>query len=229
MTRRQILSKSILPLVALPLFSSRARAKSTNFAVKTRCGQFENEEPFVENLVLGDNERSIHENYIKQAIELSRSAENHCNHPFGALLVHEDKIILKSENRVNTDADPTQHAEYRLVSEASRAQHIDGRTLKKSTLYTSAEPCAMCCGAIFWSGIRTVVYSAPHDSFGSGSFRAPSREVFKFARRSKVSFRDHSVVVVGPILEQESIPIVKEYFSNLVGEKSKECKIKFNI
>ena len=130
---------------------------------------------------------------------------------------------MKAENRVFTDNDPTQHAEYRLVSDARKSQHLRPEQLGQCTLYTSAEPCAMCCGAMFWAGIRTVVYAAPHDTFGSATFRVPSREVFKYAQNG------NDVTVIGPILAEESIPIVKTYFDKKVVEEANRCRIALQI
>ena len=52
--------------------------------------------------------------------------------------------------------DRTAHAERLLASRAARA--YDLAFLARCTLYTSAEPCAMCAGAIYWAGIGRVVY-----------------------------------------------------------------------
>ena len=52
--------------------------------------------------------------------------------------------------------DRTAHAERLLASRAARA--YDLKFLARCTLYTSAEPCAMCAGAIYWAGIGRVVY-----------------------------------------------------------------------
>lgn len=178
---------------------------------------------------ISTEELARHEHFTEMAIGLSQQAENHCNHPFGALLVlppdrnggnlDEYKVLLKAENRVYTDADATQHAETRLVSDANKNDYITRDMMARATLYTSAEPCAMCCGAIFWSGIRTVVYAAPHDSFGASSFPVPSREVFKY------STLDQAVTVIGPILAEKSVPIVSGYFKQRWRKVKDACTI----
>jgi tRNA(Arg) A34 adenosine deaminase TadA len=94
--------------------------------------------------------------FIKRTYELARSAADHGNRPFGALLVKDGKIIFENENSVRTSHDVTQHAETGLISKASRK--LDPATLAACTLYTSTEPCVMCCGSIHWAGIRRVVY-----------------------------------------------------------------------
>lgn len=71
-------------------------------------------------------------------------------------------IVVECENSVVTDKDITAHAELALVRKASKA--LAPAFLQTLTLYTSTEPCAMCAGAIFWSGIPRVVYGCSETS-----------------------------------------------------------------
>lgn len=140
---------------------------------------------------------SQHEAFIREAIHLAAQAREHGNHPFGALLVHDGKVILTAENTVNTEHDHTCHAELNLVSNA--AQQFESQILSKTSLYTSTEPCAMCSGAIYWTGISTVVYGFPAEALGDmagGGLIIPCREIF--ARGT------NPVQVIGPILEEEA-------------------------
>ena len=76
--------------------------------------------------------------------------------------------------------------------------------LRSSTLYTSAEPCAMCAGAIYWCGIGRVVYAlSEHQLLGltgdhpeNPTFALPCREVFARGQRR--------IEVTGPCLEEEA-------------------------
>src|SRR5215510_2079710 len=116
--------------------------------------------------LMGDPER-----FIKQAIELSRHARAAGNHPFGALLVVDDDVLLTAQNTVHTDRDPTAHAETNLVSDAIR--RLTPEQIRRSVLYTSCEPCAMCAGKIYWAGIRSVAYalsSAELATLAGGNF-----------------------------------------------------------
>ena len=137
--------------------------------------------------------------HLARAIDLARAAREHGNHPFGALLVDADgTVVLEAENSVLTEHDCTNHAELNLVRAASRA--YNEVTLAGCTLFTSTEPCAMCAGAIYWSGIGRVVYAlsgAELAAMAEGGeefeLRLPCREVF--ARGGRI------VEVSGPHLE----------------------------
>lgn len=135
--------------------------------------------------------------HLTRAVEVAAEARAHGNHPFGAILVTESGDIVEAENTVVTEKDPTGHAETNLVRRA--ASRLSGAQLRSSTLYTSTEPCAMCCGAIFWAGIPRVVYALPETALlelvpaGSdeGLMDLPSREVFARGGRP--------TEVVGPV------------------------------
>lgn len=134
---------------------------------------------------------------LTRAVELAASARARGNDPFGALLVTSTGGVVEAENTVVTDRDPTGHAETNLVRKA--ASQLSAAELADSTLYTSTEPCAMCCGAIFWAGIPRVVYALAEDDLNAmlpDSSKAlllalPSREVFARGGRS--------TDVIGPI------------------------------
>ena len=134
--------------------------------------------------------------YIRRALDLARLARERGNHPFGALLVADDTIVLEAENTVVSQNNPTHHAELNLVQDAWR--QLPAETIRRSTLYTSTEPCPMCTGAIFWSGIRRVVFSLPAVDLGAmadDKFCGPCNVLFDRA--------DEKTEVSGPILAEE--------------------------
>ena len=140
------------------------------------------------------------EYFMRKAIDLAYLAKEHGNHPFGALLAHDNEIVLTAENSVLTSQDVTHHAELNLISEASRLFTLE--RLSEVVLYTSTEPCAMCTGAIFWAGVRTVVYGCPAERLGEiagGSFVVPCRHLFAFS--------EINTAVIGPILEEEAAKV----------------------
>ncbi len=105
-----------------------------------------------------------HEPFLREAIALSKSAVNNGDEPFGSVLVNNGEVILRAENSVFTGHDMTNHAEMNLVKLA--AKQYDTAFLGDCTLYTSTEPCAMCSGAIYWSGIGRMVYACSETRLG---------------------------------------------------------------
>ena len=156
-----------------------------------------------------------HEYYLRRCIQISREARAGGNTPFGALLVDsEGNIIMEQGNIEITERICTGHAETTLASRASHAYSRD--FLWTCTLYTTAEPCAMCAGAIYWANIGRVVYGMTETRLleltGSDeqnpTFDLPCREVF--ARGQK------DIQVIGPIpaVEEEAAEVHQGYWKN---------------
>jgi tRNA(Arg) A34 adenosine deaminase TadA len=140
---------------------------------------------------------SNHETFLLRAIELAGQARAAGDHPFGALLVLEGRIVVEARNTVVTSNSPLCHAETNLVAEAVR--QLSWEALGKSVVYASCEPCAMCTGALYWAGIRSVVYGLPCGelaTFAGSNFRIPCRELF--------SRTSEPVSVTGPLLLDEA-------------------------
>jgi tRNA(Arg) A34 adenosine deaminase TadA len=98
------------------------------------------------------------ESYLRRAIEVARRSVEHGNLPFGAVLVDaDDEVVLEAENTSLTEHDPTGHAEMNLMREAGRRFELD--YLEGCAMYTSCEPCGMCAGAVYWVGVRRVIYA----------------------------------------------------------------------
>lgn len=98
------------------------------------------------------------EQFMAEAIRLSALAVEHGNEPFGAVLVKDRKIVYTNENQIYTKTDPTFHAEAGLIRRFCAETHITD--LREYTLYSSCEPCFMCCGALVWAKVGRLVYAA---------------------------------------------------------------------
>jgi tRNA(Arg) A34 adenosine deaminase TadA len=143
--------------------------------------------------------------YIRQAFEAALSAIEQGNDPFGAVLVKDGQVIIQAANTIKTDDNITHHAETNALAAAFRK--VGPEALKRSTLYTSCEPCAMCCGAIYIAGIKRLVYglSAARLSAMTGFKKGfPSREFFHLAGAE--------IEITGPLLEEDAAKIIKKYF-----------------
>ena len=126
--------------------------------------------------------------FLRRAIEIAVNGIQNGGGPFGAVMVLDNKIISEASNRVVLNYDPTAHAEILAIRQASSV--LKSHELNECTLYTSCEPCPMCLGAIYWSGIKKVVYSCDRtDAERSGfSDKLIYDEIVLEPSKRKVSF-----------------------------------------
>ncbi|OKO82637.1 nucleoside deaminase [Bradyrhizobium sp. NAS96.2] len=143
------------------------------------------------------------EHFLRRSFDVARRALTHGNHPFGAILVdHDRRVLLEVENGFMPPRDGTAHAERLLATQACVT--LPASVLRQATLYSSAEPCAMCAGAIYWAGIGRVVYGLSEhalreltgDHPENPTLNLPCREVFGSGQRP--------TEIVGPLLETEA-------------------------
>lgn len=146
-----------------------------------------------------------HENFMERAYALARQAAANGDHPFSALLVISGRVVLECLNTVNTNNDVTRHPELDILRMA--AAKDASFPFDQAVLYASTEPCAMCSGAIYWSGIATLVYGCPAETLGEiagGSFVVPSRELFSRGKRT--------TEIIGPVLPEQGADIHRDFW-----------------
>jgi len=141
--------------------------------------------------------------YLRDAIALSATARARGNRPFGAVIVSpEGEVLAEAWNSNGETGDCTAHAETSAIRIAS--PRFQREQLQRATLYSSGEPCVMCAGAIFWSGIQRVVFGI--DAQRLRVFRGERAE----QRDAELSCRDvfaaspHPIDCIGPALDDES-------------------------
>ena len=99
------------------------------------------------------------------ALEEARLAASEGEVPIGAVVVHDGQVIARAHNRRETDADPSAHAEFSAMLEASR---VLGRwRLTGCTVYVTLEPCLMCAGLMVNARIDRCVYGASDPKGGA--------------------------------------------------------------
>jgi tRNA(Arg) A34 adenosine deaminase TadA len=145
----------------------------------------------------------LDEHFLRRSFDVARRAIAHGNHPFGAVLIDRNRnVLIEAENGYMPAHDGTAHAERLLATQACTTLSPD--TLRQATLYSSAEPCAMCAGAIYWAGIGRLVYALSEHRLRAvtgnhpenPTLDLPCREVFKSGQRP--------TEVIGPMLEDEA-------------------------
>ncbi len=96
--------------------------------------------------------------FLKRAVELAGKGIRKGCGPFGAVIVKNGEIVSKANNRVVLSHDPTAHAEILAIRKA--CSKLGSHDLSGCVLYASCEPCPMCLGAIYWAGLRKIVYAS---------------------------------------------------------------------
>lgn len=146
--------------------------------------------------------------YLRKAIAWSCTARARGNRPFGAVVIGGDGTLL-AEAYCNTTetGDCTGHAETNAVRQLS--PRVGRDALAQATLYSSAEPCVMCAGAIFWSGIGRVVFGI--DAVRLREFRGerPEQRDAELSCRDVFAASPHAIECIGPaLIEEASAPHV---------------------
>ncbi len=151
---------------------------------------------------------------LRRAIKIAERSRAGGNHPFGALLAGPDgDVLLEAENSCGTLGDRTGHAERNLMTEASRT--FDERFLASCTMYTSAEPCAMCAGAVYWAGVGRVVYGLSERALKALIGPDPENLTMDLPCRQVFAAGQRPVEVVGPLLEEEARPVHDGFWQGL--------------
>jgi guanine deaminase len=105
---------------------------------------------------------------LNKALELAKRSIIEGGGPFGALVTKDANIISEASNKVVLFHDPTAHAEVLAIREASSA--LNSHDLSGCVIYSSCEPCPMCLGAIYWSGIKKVVFASDRNEASKAGF-----------------------------------------------------------
>ena len=144
------------------------------------------------------------DDYLRRTLDIARAARAAGNHPFGAILVGPDGAVLMEAGNAHGDigGDRTAHAERVLMTNAS--QTYSAEFLAGCTMYTSAEPCAMCAGSAYWAGIGRVVYGLSERDLGAIIGPHPENLTMDLPCRVVLGAGQRVVEVEGPLLEDES-------------------------
>ena len=158
-------------------------------------------------------QRPHDENLLRQAFDVARRSREDGDQPFGSLLADRNgKVLHEQPNGYRSEGnDRTAHSERLLASWA--ATHLSLEELRECTLYTSAEPCAMCSGAIYWAGIGRLVYGQSErglkaetgDHAENPTLDLPCHLVFEAGQRP--------TEIVGPLLEDEAAALQADFWT----------------
>ena len=97
-----------------------------------------------------------HEQFMYEAIAEAKKGDL----PYGAVIVKDNKVVMRGYNTTQTDNDVSAHGEIKVLRAFTKKYGYSLDTLKGYTLYTTCEPCPMCAAACVWAGVSQVVFGA---------------------------------------------------------------------
>lgn len=162
----------------------------------------------------------LDEKYMRQALEQASAAAARGEVPVGAIVIYneigsdgqtEGRIIARSGNLKESEADPLGHAEIRVLREAAR--QLGRWRLSGCTLYVTLEPCVMCSGAIVHSRVDRVVYGARDPKAGA------VESLYEILKDSRLN---HQPVVTSGVIAGECAEALSSFFSARRTEKREE-------
>jgi tRNA(Arg) A34 adenosine deaminase TadA len=137
------------------------------------------------------------EEMLRRSFAVAQRALAHGNHPFGAILADaRGKVLLEVENGYMPEHDMTGHAE--------RLLEFDAKFLAGCTLYSSAEPCCMCAGAMYWAGIGRLVYGLSERRLKTITGNHAENPTLDLPCRTVFAAGQRHIEVIGPLLEDEA-------------------------
>lgn len=152
---------------------------------------------------MDERQRAVDEQFMAEALELARMAEQAGEVPVGAVLSVGDHLTVRSHNSPIAFSDPTAHAEILVLREA--AALLQNYRLEDATLYVTLEPCVMCAGALVTARIRRLVFGCRDLRFGGvrSKFRIADSELL-----------NHRIEIEEGVLAAESMELMQRFFES---------------
>jgi tRNA(Arg) A34 adenosine deaminase TadA len=142
--------------------------------------------------------------WLRRTFVVAETAKAAGKHPFGSIVVDgAGQVVVEARNNaLPPEGDPTQHAEVVAASRAARL--LSPAQLAQCTLYSSAEPCCMCAGAIYWCNIGRVVYALSEERLLALTGNHAENPTLSLSCRRVFASGQRKVEVIGPCLEDEA-------------------------
>lgn len=167
---------------------------------------------WIGDVVRFDTPLESREDRMRLAIRLAReNVARGTGGPFGALVLERDtgRIVSVGTNSVLRYNNSALHGEVVAIMMAQQrlaSYTLHAETLPVHELVTSCEPCAMCLGAIHWSGVRRIVCGATREDATSTNF--DEGPVFPESYRY---LEQRGIEIVRGVLRDEANAVLREY------------------
>ncbi|MFC3126533.1 nucleoside deaminase [Pseudoroseomonas globiformis] len=163
-----------------------------------------------------DSLTEIDENLLRRAFKLAQQAREQGHRPFGTVVASAGGRILAEGGSGGSSTRVLEHSEINTLR-ALEAAGTGRSVLASATIYCSAEPCPMCAGAIFESGIGRVVYGFSLNAV-LRLRREQGEKGLSLSCRAVLQSADHPPGIIGPCLEDEASAAHREYWTRPMRE-----------
>ena len=140
---------------------------------------------------------------MKMAFDLACRAAEEKEVPVGAVIVHENTVIAKAFNRIQSLKDPTAHAEMIAITQACSS--LGSKVLTNTVVYVTLEPCAMCAMAMVLAKIKRLVYATKDPLTGAAG------SLYNIVRDTSLN---HQLIVDQGLMQEESAALLKNFFKD---------------
>ncbi len=149
--------------------------------------------------------------YMMLALDEARLAAAEGEVPIGAVVVCEGEVVARAHNRRELDHDPSAHAEFAAMVQASQA--LERWRLTGCTVYVTLEPCLMCAGLMVNARIDRCVYGAPDPKGGAlGTLYDVSHDVRL----------NHEFEVTAGVCQEECAEVLRSFFRERRAARKRE-------
>jgi tRNA(Arg) A34 adenosine deaminase TadA len=159
-------------------------------------------------------QRDYDERLLREAFKVAEAARAGGDHPFGSILADKAGNVLRLQGNgySSEGGDRTAHAEKLLASWA--AKNLSLEQLQDCTLYTSAEPCAMCSGAIYWAGIGRVVFGQTERDLKAQTGAHEENPTLDLPCHIVFDAGQRPTEIIGPLLADEAARLQADFWKD---------------
>lgn len=127
--------------------------------------------------------------------------------PFAATVYWHDELVGAATNQVLVSGLSIMHAEIIALTQAQAVvRGWDIELIDDLELYSSAEPCCQCYGALFWAGVQRLVFAAPRwavESIGFDEGPKPADWIEKLYK--------YGIEVIDNLGSEPAIEVIRQY------------------
>lgn len=149
------------------------------------------------------------EELMRRTFHLAAQVQLAGSRPFAAVMALDGRVVYEGMDQSGLSSDPTAHPEIEVIR--AFCQRQEPTELRRCTLYTNVEPCPMCAGAIYYSGVGRLVYSVSRLRFDEMVSARRARERKRYAGCRDIIGDGGLTSVEGPLLEEEGLAVLSAH------------------